>query len=90
MRGSDATLVLRPVSVAGPDPGTEWALRSAARLGRPVLVCDPAAEDAADRVRGWIEALRVGTLHVAGPSERTCPGIGALAERVLARALRGA
>ncbi|HET8539398.1 MAG TPA: putative molybdenum carrier protein [Anaeromyxobacter sp.] len=90
VRDSDATLVLRPASGAADDPGTEWALRSAALLRRPVLVCDPAAPDAAERIRGWIDALRVRTLNVAGPAESACPGIGALAERVLARAFRPA
>lgn len=86
VRDSDATLVLRPAWLDAPDPGTDWALRCAARLGREVLVCDPDEPEAAERVAGWIRALGVRTLHVAGPAERTCPGIGARAERVLGRA----
>jgi hypothetical protein len=86
VRDSDATLVLRPDPAPGDDPGTEWALRCAARRGRPVLVCDPRAPGAAARVARWILSLRVATLHVAGPAESACQGIGALAERVLARA----
>jgi hypothetical protein len=31
-------------------------------------------------------ALHVRTLHVAGPAESACPGIGTIAERVLGRA----
>ena len=38
------------------------------------------------RIVRWIRALRVETLNVAGPAESACPGIGAVAERVLARA----
>ena len=86
VRDSDATLVLRPASVERADPGTEWALRCAARLGRAVLVCDPADPEAAVRIARWIRALGIRTLNVAGPAESACQGIGALAERVLARA----
>ena len=90
VRDSDATLVLRPSAAGASDPGTEWTLRCAARLGREVLVCDPSGEDAAGRVAGWLDALDVRRLNVAGPAESVCPGIGALAERVLVRALGGA
>jgi hypothetical protein len=86
VRDSDATLVLRRASAPQSDPGTEWAVRCSARFGRPVLACDPEDPDAAARIRGWIDALRVRTLHVAGPAESAWPGIEAIAERVLARA----
>jgi hypothetical protein len=87
VRDSDATLVLRPAAACGEgDPGTEWTLRCAAGLGRPVLVADPESPDAAERISRWIEVLRLRTLNVAGPAESKRPGIGALAERVLVRA----
>jgi hypothetical protein len=86
VRDSDATLVLRPASSPAPDPGTEWALRCAARLGRPVLVCDPGDPAAAARIAGWVLGHRVATLNAGGPAERTCPGIGAQVERVLVSA----
>jgi hypothetical protein len=86
VRDSDATLVLRPASVTRRDPGTEWAIRCAARLGRPVLVSDPEDADAPANILRWIDALPIRTLHVAGPAESACPGIGALAERTLERA----
>jgi hypothetical protein len=97
VRDSDATLVLfpaRPTTAGGrgeeADPGTGWALRCAARLGRPALVCDPEDPVVAARIARWIRALRLGTLHVAGPAESTSPGIGAVAERVLSRAFAAA
>jgi hypothetical protein len=86
VRDSDATLVLRPASPAAVDAGTEWALRCAARLGRAVLVCDPAEPDAPARIARWIRDRGIRTLHVAGPAESTAPGIGNAAERVLADA----
>ena len=91
VRDSDATLVLRPGALdATADPGTAWALRCAARLGRPVLVCDPGAAGAPARIAGWIRAHAIRTLNVAGPAERTSPGIGASAEALLARAFAAA
>ena len=86
VRDSDATLVVRPAG-APPDPGTELTLCCAARHGRPVLVCDPADARAFARVRGWLDALEIRTLNVAGPSESRVPGIGAAARRVLEAAL---
>jgi len=88
VRDSDATLVLRPASETRGDPGTEWTLRCATNLGRPVLVCDPADPDAAARISTWLAAHHVRTLHVAGPAESARPGIGAMAEQVLVEAFR--
>jgi hypothetical protein len=90
VRDAEATLVLRPGAGAAGDPGTEWALRCAARLGREVLVAEPGDEAAVERIVAWIHARRIRTLHVAGPSERACPGIGALAEQLLARVFASA
>jgi hypothetical protein len=86
VRDADATLVLRPVGDE-PDPGTDWAVRCAARLGRPLLVVDPADPEAPEAVASWLTAHRVETLNVAGPSEATCPGIGARARALLGRIL---
>lgn len=84
VRDSDATLVLRPAAGSpDPDPGTDWTLRCASRYGRPLLVCDPAEPDAARRIRDWLAAHRVETLHVAGPGERRCPGAGERAHALL-------
>jgi hypothetical protein len=80
-RDSDATLILRPARFDQPDAGTEWAAECARRLGRPVTECDPARPGEVARVRDWLTRHGVSTLNVAGPSERTCPGIGAAAEQ---------
>jgi hypothetical protein len=88
VRDSDATLVLRPRDAAGTSPGTEWALRCAGRLGRRLLVCDPADAGAAAQIRAWIRTARIRTLNVAGPSEGEQPGIEARARRVLEEAFR--
>jgi hypothetical protein len=76
VRDSEATLVLSPAAVASRDPGTEWAVRCAERFGRPLLVVDPWAPDAARQISGWLDDLTIEVLGVGGPSEATVPGIG--------------
>jgi hypothetical protein len=90
VRDSDATLVVRPENVT--DSGTTWATRCATRYGRPFLECDPADREALTKVTEWLGRLQIQTLNVAGPSERTVPGIGrkvyALLMNVLSRSAR--
>jgi hypothetical protein len=83
IRDSDASLILRPASLAA-DPGTDWAARHAARLGRPMLVVDPWDQDAASRIGAWLDSLEIRTLSVGGPSEGIVPGIGDQVYAVLA------
>ncbi|HTN51218.1 MAG TPA: putative molybdenum carrier protein [Anaeromyxobacter sp.] len=85
VRDADAVLVLRPLA-APIDPGTEWTVRCAGRLGRALLVLDPGDAGAPARVRNWLTALGVRTLAVAGPSEELQPGIGACVRRLLEEA----
>lgn len=96
VRDSDATLILHPAGAAEPggpagerlpNPGTEWARRSAIRYGRPLVARDPADLAAAPEVARWLDALAVRTLNVAGPSEATSPGIGDLAYAFLVEVL---
>jgi len=92
VRDSDATLVLRVPDLDRDDPGTEWTVRCAERYGRPLLECDPNDEHAAATIAAWLGAWSVRTLNVAGPSERTNPGIRdqafSLLNDVFARILR--
>lgn len=76
VRDADATLILRPAAGDVPDAGTDWTARCAGRYGRPLLVCDPADPTAAERIIAWLRATPIWTLNVAGPSERSHPGIG--------------
>lgn len=76
VRDSDATLILRPETRGGKDPGTDWARRCAELYQKPVLVCDPADSASRDRIRRWLEASPVRVLNVAGPGERDAPGVG--------------
>ena len=85
VRDSDATLILSPEPLAG---GTALTRECAERLGRPMLVVDPAAEDP-EAARAWLAAVRPGRLNVAGPRESELPGAYASAEGFLRRALGG-
>ena len=85
VRASDATLILRPAVEDRVDPGTGWTVQCAVRYGRPLLVCDPANPVAQERITSWLRALSVRNLHVAGPSEGACPGVGDQAYALLVR-----
>ena len=76
VRDADATLILRPSNSMALDPGTDWATRCTARYGRLVLTLDPSDEESVAIISNWLRTQPVTTLNVAGPSERTAPGIG--------------
>jgi len=87
VRDADATLLLRPPALV--DAGCDWTERCAQVYARPILVCDPDAADAAERIRRWLAAQRVRVLNVAGPSEATVPGIGERTHGLLRRVFHG-
>jgi hypothetical protein len=87
VRDADATLVLCRGMPAG---GTAATVAAARRLGRPLLLLDPAARDAAARIRAWLAEQNVQELNVAGPRESQAPGIGAQVERLLREVLAAA
>ncbi|MEY2584610.1 MAG: hypothetical protein QOD80_636, partial [Verrucomicrobiota bacterium] len=84
VRDSDGTLVIQSAN-AWREAGTEWALKSAARYGKPLLNCDVDDPDAANKIRQWLTAFAIETLSVGGPSESTAPGIGGKAYALLVR-----
>lgn len=83
VRDSDATLLLWPAALRKEDLGTRWTSECASRYQKPLLACDPGDLPQAGRVKDWIMEHNIKTLNVAGPSEKTSPGIGALSERFL-------
>ncbi len=83
VRDADATLILRPSGAEVADPGTDFTARCAARLGRPLLTCDPGEPGAARRIAAWLRRHGVRTLNVAGPSEGAAPGVGEAAFALL-------
>ena len=91
VRDSDATLVIEDGAGRGAshseaataDPGTNWAIKCAARSRRPLLVCDINDPSAQAKIRQWLVTNQISVLNVAGPSEATSPGIGRRAYSLL-------
>lgn len=81
---SDATLILHGGALTG---GTALTHRLCVRHGRPHLVIDPTQEDALATARSWLAEHHVHVLNVAGPRESSCPGIGQMTRRFIARLL---
>ncbi len=86
VRDSDGTLIVsRAAKLTG---GSEFTARCAERLGRPWLHAHPGADEV-ERLRGFLERHRIGTLNVAGPRASNDPGIYGYASSVLERLARG-
>jgi hypothetical protein len=83
VRDSAATLILLPKDCSRKDPGTDWTAKCANHYGRPALTCDPFDPNTARKIFDWLNGLAVHTLNVAGPSEKTFPGIGSRTYDVL-------
>jgi len=87
VRDSDATLILWPGVLREYDAGTRWAAECAARFAKPLLISDPSNPEEVSRVREWTSLNGTMVLNIAGPSERTSPGIGVVAERFVREVL---
>jgi hypothetical protein len=88
VRDSEGTLLLCRGELQEQDAGTRWTAECAQQRGKPLLVIDPATLADVPDLHHWIDSHGIETLNVAGPSEHTSPGIGALAERFIAVLLR--
>lgn len=84
VRDSDGTLILH---TGAPDRGTALTAALARRRGKPCLEIDLTGEPRADGVREWAEANHVRVVNVAGPRERSAPGIYEAARRFLREVL---
>jgi hypothetical protein len=74
VRFSDATLVLIPDS-SETDIGTEWTFECVRYYNKPFLVINPYQPDANKRIIEWISKAQPEIINIAGPSEKTSPGI---------------
>ncbi|MCS6982334.1 MAG: putative molybdenum carrier protein [Flavobacteriales bacterium] len=75
VREADATLIFWP-SCLEKDPGTEWTIQCARQFGKPWLVVDPYTMGAEKIISEWLlEHSTIKVLNIAGPSEKTYPGI---------------
>ena len=93
---SDGTLIVAPGEPTG---GTLATLIHAERIGKPVLVVDPAdlvgpadaiGDARLDDIMEWLAAHRIRVLNVAGPRESGRPGIYHQARDLVARLLGAA
>src|SRR5438034_2919753 len=80
VRDSDGTLIL---TRGEPDRGTALTIRLAERYRKPRLVLDLAEAPEPAAVRAWAEAQRLHVLNVAGPREKSKPGVYADAKAFL-------
>jgi hypothetical protein len=78
VRDADGLLILTK-SISTLDAGTSWARQCSFRYKKPCAIEDPSDPLSQIRSRAWIEANSISVLNVAGPSEKTEPGIGQLA-----------
>jgi hypothetical protein len=94
VRDADACLILVDKGGVAVSGGTAYAEKLAAQYGKPLLVVDVGAADAAAQVRAWLDALLAAhageapfRLAVGGPRESEARGIYGKA-RVVLGALR--
>jgi hypothetical protein len=80
VRDSDATLVLWSGIFDKRDLGTRYTVDCALRYKKHLLICDPTEQQDVAKAINWIIRNNIETLNVSGPSERTSPGVGAVAE----------
>lgn len=74
VRDSDATLVLQ--LTYDDDPGTQNTLDLCYRYRRHVYNLSLLQDDTSNLIHRWLSVHKVKTLNVAGPSEKTQPGVG--------------
>ena len=86
VRDSDGILILTK-SILTLDPGTNWARQCSLHYKKPYAIEDPCDPLSEKRLRKWIEVNSIAVLNVAGPSEKTEPGIGQLVYIFLMRLL---
>jgi hypothetical protein len=89
VRDSDATLILRRRGPSGgASPGTDLTVRTARRVGRPLLIRDLSSQVDARAILTWLRINRIGVLNCAGPRETEAPGIEAQARALLLEVFR--
>ena len=84
VRDSSLTLILVQSPELEKSKGTVLTKSIAAKLNRPCLVANMAAEDEVNTVRRWLdENIGEGILNIAGPRESESPGLYEQAKQFL-------
>jgi Circularly permutated YpsA SLOG family len=87
VRDSDATLIVMPEDLNG-DKGIDWTLKCVETYEKPSLIINPYDDDSLIKIKEWLGKLKISILNVAGPSEKTYPGIGIQSYNLLLRAFK--
>lgn len=74
VRDSDATLMLKPQNVEN-DSGTECTIMFVRLYNKPFLIADPYRDDTPELIKEWLQESVPEILNIAGPGEKTSPGI---------------
>lgn len=83
VRDSDGTLVL---ASGRPDRGTALTCELARQHGKPLLVIDldsATPQEAAESILSWATSRWIEVLNVAGPRERSRPGVQRRARKIM-------
>jgi hypothetical protein len=86
VRDAEATLILRP-DTSYDDKGTDWTQVCAEKYGKKILIVNPFDLKAVDVLKKWLRENDIRILNVAGPSEKTYPGIAEQSQKILLQAL---
>jgi hypothetical protein len=87
VRDSDATLVIKPSDLKE-DKGIEWTLRCIKSYKKPSLIIDPSENEASTKMKEWFNKYKIKILNIAGPSEKTYPGISSRTYKLFLNAFR--
>jgi hypothetical protein len=87
VRDADGTLILTKPGLPE-DPGTAYAIQVAKRLGRPLLQINPEEKASLAQAQNWLEQYQIRVLNIAGPGEKTWPGISETAYQFLRELFR--
>ncbi len=83
---SDGTLILHRGRLSG---GTSLTQQMARKHARPCLTLDLEAVADVESIRRWLAENNIRVLNVAGPRERSAPGIAAQTQALLVRLFGG-
>ncbi len=83
---SDGTLILHRGRLSG---GTSLTQQMARKHARPCLTLDLEAVADVESIRRWLAENNIRVLNVAGPCERSAPGIAAQTQALLVRLFGG-
>jgi hypothetical protein len=86
VRDSDATLIVKPNSLMG-DSGTVWTEKCFIKYNRKFLIVDPFDTNAVNQIKQWLQETDIRILNIAGPSEKTFPGINKQTYEILMQSL---